>query len=57
MTLTWHILRVVNHPLRVLGPLMNRLTSTGVFFTSPSPVTILPACDNLGQDAQDAQDA
>lgn len=41
-TLTWQYLRAVNHQLRVLGPLMNRLTSTGVFFTSPPPVAQLP---------------
>ena len=41
-TLTWQYLRAVNHQLRVLGPMMNRLTSTGVFFTSPPPVTDLP---------------
>lgn len=33
---------MVNHQLRVLGPLLNRLTSTGVFFTSPRPVAQLP---------------
>ncbi len=41
-TLTWQYLRAVNHQLRVLGPMMNRLTSTGVFFTSPPPVANLP---------------
>ena len=41
-TVTWQYLRAVNHQLRVLGPMMNRLTSTGVFFTSPPPVKELP---------------
>jgi len=37
-TLTWRYLQAVNHELRTLGPIMNRLTSTGVFFTSPPAV-------------------
>ena len=41
-TLTWQYLQAVNHQLRTLGPIMNRLTSTGVFFTSPTPVKDLP---------------
>jgi len=41
-TLTWRYLQAVNHQLRTLGPIMNRLTSTGVFFTSPPPVKNLP---------------
>lgn len=41
-TLTWRYLQAVNHQLRTLGPIMNRLTSTGVFFTSPPPVKDLP---------------
>jgi hypothetical protein len=41
-TMTWRYLRAVNHQLRTLGPIMNRLTSTGVFFTSPPPVEDLP---------------
>lgn len=41
-TLTWRHLQAVNHQLRTLGPIMNRLTSTGVFFTSPPPVKDLP---------------
>ena len=40
--MTWQYLRAVNHQLRVLGPVVNRLTSTGVFFTSPPPVANLP---------------
>lgn len=34
---TWHYLRMVNAQVKVLGPLMNRLTSTGVFYTTPPP--------------------
>jgi len=41
-TLTWRYLQAVNHQLRTLGPTMNRLTSTGVFFTSPPQVKDLP---------------
>ena len=41
-TLTWRYLQAANHQVRILGPIMNRLTSTGVFFTSPSPVENLP---------------
>ena len=41
-TLTWRYLQAANHQLKTLGPIMNRLTSTGVFFTSPSPVENLP---------------
>jgi hypothetical protein len=41
-TLTWRYLQAVNHQLRTLGPVVNRLTSTGVFFTSPPPVKDLP---------------
>lgn len=41
-TQTWRHLQAVNHSLQTLGPIANRLTSTGVFFTSPSPVKDLP---------------
>ncbi len=41
-TMTWRYLQTVNHQLRTLGPIMNRLTSTGVFFTTPPPVKDLP---------------
>ena len=41
-TLTWRYLQAANHQVKTLGPLMNRLTSTGVFFTSPPPVKELP---------------
>ena len=41
-TETWQYLQVVNRQVRTLGPIMNRLRSTGVFFTSPPPVKPLP---------------
>ena len=41
-TLTWRYLQAVNRQLRILGPIMNRLTSTGAFFSSPPPVSDLP---------------
>jgi hypothetical protein len=41
-TETWQYLQVVNKQVRTLGLIMNRLTSTGVFFASPSPVPSLP---------------
>ena len=41
-TMTWRYLQAVNHQLRTLGPIMNRLTSTGLFFTSPPPAKDLP---------------
>ena len=42
LTLTWHSLREVNRQIAVIGPVMNRLTSTGVFFTPPPPADGLP---------------
>jgi len=39
---TWFYLRDVNRQVKVLGPLMNRLKSTGVFFTDPAPADGLP---------------
>jgi hypothetical protein len=41
-TLTWRYLQEVNRQLSVLGPLMKKLTSTGVYFTSPAPDSTLP---------------
>jgi hypothetical protein len=41
-TLTWVYLRDVNSQVAALAPTMSRLTSTGVFFTSPAPVENLP---------------
>ena len=42
-SVTWSYLRMVNEQVKVLGPIMNQLTSTGVFFTSPAPAKNLPA--------------
>jgi len=39
---TWYYLREVNHEMLTLGPLMNRLNSTGVFFSAPAPADSLP---------------
>lgn len=41
-TLTWRYLQEVNRQMKVLGPVMNQLKSTGVYFTSPPPVAGLP---------------
>jgi hypothetical protein len=35
-TLTWRYLQAINHQVRTLGPAMNRLRSTGVYFTPPA---------------------
>jgi hypothetical protein len=37
-TPTWEYLRMVNRQVRTIGSMMNRLQSTGVYFTSPPPV-------------------
>jgi len=41
-TLSWNYLKMVNEQLKVIGPVMSTLKSTGVFFTSPAPVKTLP---------------
>lgn len=41
-TQTWYYLKEVNRQLGVLGPIMNQMTTTGVYFTSPPPVNDLP---------------
>lgn len=41
-TETWRYLQVVNRQVRTLGPIMNRLRSTGVFFSSSRTITPLP---------------
>lgn len=41
-TETWQYLQTVNLQVRALGPIMNQLRSTGVFFTSPPPAPGLP---------------
>lgn len=39
---TWYFLRDVNAQIKTLGPIMNRLTSTGVFFSQPWPSDEFP---------------
>lgn len=39
---TWSYLQMVNGQVKVLGPIMNRLVSTGVFFSSPAPAPDVP---------------
>ena len=39
---SWHYLKTVNHQVKTLGPILNRLRSTSVFFSSPPPVDGLP---------------
>jgi hypothetical protein len=41
--LTWHWLQEANRQVAVLGPTMNRLRSTGVFFSAPPPAGGLPS--------------
>ena len=44
-TLSWYYLKEVNRQISTLGPIMNQLTSTGVYFTSPasdSSLSLLP---------------
>jgi len=41
-TPSWYFLQEINRQLNVLGPVMNRLTSTGVYFTAPAPLASLP---------------
>ena len=41
-TQTWYSLREVNRQITTLAPVLSRLKSTGVFFTSPTPTEGLP---------------
>jgi len=41
-TLTWRYLEEVNRQLSILGPIIKKLTSTGVYFTTPAPGPSLP---------------
>ena len=41
-TLTWRYLQEVNRQVSILGPMIKKLTSTGVYFTSPAPEATLP---------------
>jgi hypothetical protein len=42
-TATWSSLKMVNHQLRVLGPILRPLKSTGVYFMTPTPGAPLAA--------------
>jgi hypothetical protein len=37
-TATWSYLQMVNHQLKVIGPIVGGMKSVGVYFTSPSPL-------------------
>lgn len=41
-TPTWYYLAEVNRQVKLLGPILNRLHSTGVYFTPPTQVSGLP---------------
>ena len=41
-TLSWLYLQAMNRQMTTLGPIMNRLESTGVYFTTPTPTPNLP---------------
>src|SRR5688572_26586044 len=41
-TATWTYLQMVNKQVATLGPIMRKLKSTGVYFTSPAPQKSLP---------------
>jgi hypothetical protein len=41
-TATWSYLKMVNDQVKVLGPILRPLTSTGVYFTAPQPAPSLP---------------
>lgn len=41
-TLTWRYLEEVNRQVSILGPIISRLKSTGLYFTSPAPEQSLP---------------
>ena len=41
-TVSWQYQQAINQHINTLGPIMNRLTSTGVYFTTPTPTPNLP---------------
>ena len=41
-TATWSYLKMVNDQVRILGPLLRPLKSTGVYFSQPKPAPALP---------------
>lgn len=42
-TASWSYLKMVNDQVKVLGPVLRPLKSTGVYFTGPQPAPALPA--------------
>lgn len=42
-TISWQYLQAINKHVLMLGPIMNHLESTGVYFTTPTPTPDLPA--------------
>ena len=42
-TATWSYLQMVNHQLKVIGPIVGRMKSVGVYFTAPAPLDNGPA--------------
>ncbi len=42
-TVSWQYQQAINKHIDTLGPIMNRLASTGVYFTAPTPTPDLPA--------------
>jgi hypothetical protein len=41
-TATWSYLQMVNHQLKMIGPIVNRLRSVGVYFSGPAPLDKAP---------------
>ena len=41
-TVSWQYQQAINTHINTLGPIMNQLTSTGVYFTTPTPTPTLP---------------
>jgi hypothetical protein len=54
-TFTWHYLREVNRQMSVIGPIVRKLKSTGVYFTDPamdSSLPLLPGEHVLGVESE-----
>ncbi len=54
-TLTWHYLREVNRQMAVLGPIVQSLKSTAVYFTDPAMDSSLPALPGKHVERVDAK--